>query len=220
MKKIVLIVIMIFMMSVFEVRGMEEGAREGIEVTIYSEDCNYDDLLDGYHLDILVRRSQVLENVLTIQNASYQTTFGHIETIDYLLEDDAIWISYLAYVENANVYGQGTCNQIFAYLNEAYLNDSEIKLVYFNDLGETIYLSGVITIPIAEPNETRHGKIIFNADEPYGVINNYSVTSGRGIGEFLKILSYIALYFGIAFILGVVVFIYGLIGYYQRKHSR
>lgn len=205
------------MMSVFEVRGMEQGAQEGIEVNIFSEDCN-DDILDGYHLDMLLRRSQVVVNVSTIQNSNYQNAFGHIDSIDYLEEDDSVWVSYLAYVEDADIYGQGTCHQIFARLNEEYKNYSEIKLVFFNDEGETVYLSDIITIPIADTYQTRHGYLVFDADDPYEVINNYSVSNGSGIGDILKILWYFAAYFGIAIILGVVVFIYGLIRYLQRKY--
>ena len=217
MKKLVLAVIVILMMSVFEVRGMEQGAQEGIEVNIFSEDCN-DDMLDGYHLDMLVRRSQVVVNVLTIQNSNYHNAFGHIDTIDYLLEDDSVWVSYLAYVEDADIYGQGTCHQIFARLDEEYKNYSEIKLVLFNDEGETVYLSDIITIPIADTYQTRHGYLNFFAEEPYQIVNHYSVTSGNALGSFLKLLWYIAIYFGVAFVLGLVVFIYGLIRYLQRKY--
>lgn len=103
-------------------------------------------------------------------------------------------------------------------MDEEYLDYSEIILVYFNDLGETICMTTVIRLPIPKETEMRYGHIDFYADETFDLINNYSVSSQTHIMSYIfNILIYVSIYFGIALVLGVLVFSYGLIKYLKRK---
>lgn len=217
MRKVVIAVILFMMLPVFSVYGMEKPSEDAIEIFIRTNDC-INDVLEGYHLDILVQKEDVPTTLLESPNDTYLLLYGSIETIDYLEDDDPVWISYSAFVEGAKVYGAGTCYQMFAYMNDEYKHYSRIKIVYFDDFGDTIYMSDVIEIPIPEANMIRHGLLNFYASEPYHVDNGYMMRYGSDYSDvFFTIITFVSGYFLIVIGLGIIVLIVGFVSYFRRR---
>jgi hypothetical protein len=174
--------------------------EHGVKITIESNACN-NGYFNGGHIDLLVLKEEANERLLTSQSDFYQNLFGHIDTIDYIASYGAIWISYLAYVQDAYVEGMGRCQLTFMF-DEDMFQFSEFKLVLFSDEGETLFVSTPI-----EMIEDRGGdmgpevqdiNVTLDADDPYHIDVTYEDEKHS--------------YFWIfAIILGVYVFRYGLL---------
>lgn len=173
----VFIVLILFMMPFFLIQATPPSAEPGITFVLSSNACS-NETFDGGNFDLLVKREDVEEKITETINPLYQTLYGHIENIIYLQEDDSIWLSYLAYVEDANMSHENKCFFSFAQQENEYFMFNEVKLIYFSDTGETIYVSEAIEIIHPKTHEVRYGEIIFYADEPYRIDNNYSITGG------------------------------------------
>jgi len=174
MKKIMVMVGILLCMPFLVLGATSEYAPEGIMIDINGVD-NQTSVLG--RIDILVKRHEVQRNISDEPSETYVTMFGDIENIDYLKEDDTVWISYLAYVENANVLKYAEGMYLFASDEAEYMAYSTIKIVWIDQDKQTLYISDEITIEHPKPNEKRYGEIEFHAEVPYNVINYYTVGS-------------------------------------------
>jgi len=125
--------------------------RPGPEEFLVFDETSNTYYLDG-NFDLLIKKSsypskQILNDVSQI----YQTLFPFYESIDYL--NDTEWISYLAYMKDASF----TLEQeemmeplyIFAHINQQYRNLKEVKVVYFDNQGQTLFITDVVALKTA-----------------------------------------------------------------------
>lgn len=175
MYHIIIIVFIFLMMPSLSVSATPPSAAPGITFVIQSSQCTETGFNDG-NFDLLVKREDVAGKILSSESLLYQTLYGDIDSIEYL-ENDPLWISYLAYVENANVSYDGTCYISFAEGEDEFYMFDEVKLVYFDDLGNTLYISDSLEIVHPNSNQARFGEMVFHADEPYQIENNYTISS-------------------------------------------
>ncbi|MDY0075328.1 MAG: hypothetical protein WC992_01315 [Acholeplasmataceae bacterium] len=180
MKKVIIVLILLLSIPMLEVKATPPATPDGIQILISTSSCPIGEAFEGGYLDLLVKREEVTRYTFDIPTQMYQDYFGHIETIDYLEDDDSIWMSYLAYVQGANIEGFGTCFQEFATQTDEYLAYNEVKLVYFDENGDTLYLSDPIEIEHPPKDGARYGEIEFRAAEPYQIENNYSIRGDLG----------------------------------------
>lgn len=209
--KLILFVLVVLMMPMLVIQATPPAAEPGISFVIHSTECTNDTFTSG-NFDLLVKREDVQGKISLTINTLYQTLYGDIGDIDYLQEDDSIWISYLAYVEDANMMNENACFISFAQGEEEYFIFNEVRLVYFSDTGETIYLSDSIDILHPKAHEVRYGEINFYAYESYSIENNYRISGGfRWIFILLlgiKIVQWI--FYPVVIIFGIVI-LYALI---------
>lgn len=175
--KLVLLVLVVFMMPMLVVGATPPSAEPGISFVIHSTACT-DESFTGGNFDLLVKREDVEGKITSATNNIYTTMYGDIPDIAYLQEDDSIWLSYLSNVENANVANENACFISFAQGEDEYFMFNEVKLVYFSDTGETIYISEAIEILHPKAHEARFGEIHFYAYEPYSIDNQYTISGG------------------------------------------
>ncbi|MCD8562077.1 MAG: hypothetical protein LRY20_01185 [Acholeplasmataceae bacterium] len=175
MKKILVLIGILLCMPFFVVDATQTSAEDGIMIEVRG--INDSDQLLG-RLDLLVKRDEVDRMVFSEPSEDYKAMFGDLNNLDYLKEDDSIWISYLAYVEDANVILHNpSSSYLFASDEGEYLSYSEIKIVFLAEDKSTLYISDEITIEHPKRNEQRYGEIEFYASEPFDVTNYYTIGS-------------------------------------------
>ena len=206
------------------VEAVPPSAIEGITIRIEDSACSGDTPTFANHIDLLVKKSDVIDRIMMTPNAQYTALFGHISSIDYL-EEDAIWVSYLAYVGNATLQEEHACYMTFMVEPDDYKVYSQIKLVYFNDQGETLFISEPIENTIAGYRESRYGDIEFIPSDNFRIENTYRLFGGWGwiaaliIGVYiLRILLWV--FIGIAGLLSVYAVFYVVIKQIKRYRNR
>lgn len=216
MMKKILLILWVLLLPGLSIMAMEKDSSQGIDVRIYVEDTVLYEL-NPYYFDLLVKREDVKGFIFNTPSLMYQNLHVNYDNMAYLKEDDPVWVSYLAYVEGANFEMYHPQNIVFMNARDEYRNYTSFKIVCFDDLGHTIYMSEVIQNEIPQDGEKRFGHIDFYAYEPYEVITEYYVHSTTVYDTVLRIIFGVLAYFGIAVVLGVIVFMVGWIKYLRRK---
>lgn len=196
MKKLAIIFVIFLCLPFLSLEATPPIMR-GIKVTIESKDCNQGNF-NGGHIDILVLKDEVGDRLLSTKSDFYQLHYGHIETIQYIESYYALWISYLAYVQDAYTDGTGSCRVTFMF-DEEMLQFTRFKLVYFNDEGETLYMSSPVNTIEDQGSdigiEVQDINVTLDADEPYHMDVTYDDKQGNYTFIFVIILvAYIAKY--------------------------
>ncbi len=200
--------LIICLLPAFDIHATPPQAVPGIAIHIVSEECSSDEFTSGY-IDLLVKREDIKNPILSSPSPLFLSLFPEVEHIDYLGVDDTEWTSYLAYVSYAHVESYGSCYVIFAAELDDYLNYSEVKIVFFNNFGETLYISDAIELEYPDKHEGRYGEIQFHAKEPYSIENNYSISGSLWfiivIFIFLRIFPFVILMIFMFYVIKIII---------------
>lgn len=156
------------------------SAIDGITIWINDEGCLGENPTFNQHIDLLVLKSDVGSNIRDVKNEIYQYMFGHIDRIDYVDQINPLWVSYLAYVEGATLQYESACSMTFMVEPDNYRSYNSFKLVYFDDQGETLFISEEIENVIPYESEARYGEIQFNPSNDFAIENTYRISGGWG----------------------------------------
>lgn len=170
--------ILFIFMILSNIRAVEANSAAPVYViNVVIEGCMYDNNEGFHNIDILINKtSYESRNILDTVNENYIYFNPNYEDYEYMNDTDSDWISYAAYYKNADVQND-TC---FISLIDVLSFDIpvlEIKIVYFNDLGETIHLSDVIEIDPEIAGIRIEGSIYFNPDT-FEITNNIQIDEG------------------------------------------
>ncbi|HAX02716.1 MAG: hypothetical protein A2Y45_04995 [Tenericutes bacterium GWC2_34_14] len=180
MKKILVLMGILLCMPFFIVDATPPSSIDGVTIWIQDVGCMGETPTLANYVDLLVVKEEVEDRILTSRNIIYQDMFGHIEEIDYLNETENDWISYLAYVEGATLQYESACSMTFMVEPDHYQEYMSFKLVYFDDEGNTLFISDEIDNVIAYENEARYGEIQFTPSNDYHIENTYHISGGWG----------------------------------------
>lgn len=167
-------IVLVFVLMVFLVNTKTVSANSGppiIGITVMPTNCS-EEFVDGDYVyefpgnfDLLVKTSEFEADAFGEMNSLYQSFYPFYEEIEYLEEIDEGWTSFSAYYQSDKHFGYGDyyCGMQFGD-SRLVSQLSVIKLVYFNDLGETLYISEEIEVPSVYFFQDRDGLITFDTD--------------------------------------------------------
>lgn len=162
MKKIIVFILILILLPCLPVQATPPCADPGIVIEIVSlEGCH--DTSETLYLDLLVKKEEVPTSINTTISSLYQDLYGETLRPNYLDELEEDWTSYLAYVDNASYESLSPCYYTFALGEGEYLHYSSIIVVYFNDQGETLFISEPLIMDQEDSDMgCRYGDIRFN----------------------------------------------------------
>jgi len=154
MKKGVIALLLFLLIPTLNLRATPPRLYYGLSVIPVPESALiFDEESEKYvlngHFDLLVKKDDFPSHVFEDEvSALYQELFPDYQSHDYL--NDLDWISYLAYMKGASFTLEleplDRPMFVFGHMGSQYKTLNTIKLIYFNDLGETIFISNEVTI--------------------------------------------------------------------------
>ncbi|MFK5883937.1 MAG: hypothetical protein QM489_06290 [Candidatus Izemoplasma sp.] len=210
-KKLFLVFVLVLTLSLMNVNATDDSGYSGVTISIRGDACSYSSAyaFTG-NVDLLININDFNDNLINsyISN-DYIESYPDYLNNEYL--DNQEWVSYYAYYQGAKVRGLNYCNLDFGSGTDHEDDLKNIKLVYFDDEGNTIYISNELTIVHASWYQTRTGEISFSIND-LTVINSYHV-------RFDDMIIFIAfLFFLIAIVMSAVGLIFGkVLGLFKGK---
>ncbi len=154
MKKKLLLILLFLLFPMMSVQATPPRLYYALSVIPEPEESLiYDEVSEKYllegHFDLLVKKSDFPSHVFLDEvSPLYQELFPEYLSHEYLNGDE--WVSYLAYMKDASftidLEPLDRPMFVFGYMSGQYKTLKTIKLIYFNDLGETIAISDEVTI--------------------------------------------------------------------------
>ena len=143
MKKIIVVLGLLLFVNVNTVEATDfEDSFAGIAVFV---DNTSGTNIDG-HIDLLVLRSDFEDEITTGISGFAKIVFPNYEEFDYL--DDTEWISYCAYVEDANCHYNAEYDFFeFATSKDEYKRLDDIKFIHVDSSGNTVVVSDIYNVP-------------------------------------------------------------------------
>jgi|LGOV01.1.fsa_nt_gb hypothetical protein len=130
---------------------------------VYIEETDEYSIVFPNNFDILVQIDDFKTDDFGEMKGKYKTLYPFYEDIDYLIEMETGWTSYSAYYHR-----EGLWNESFNFCGiEFGSNDDVAKmetfvLVYFDDNGDTLFMSEEIDVPSVYFYQDRESVIYFN----------------------------------------------------------
>ena len=191
----VIVFILLLVLNVSPVKANSAAPLYAIIVEI--EGCDYENSDEFYNVDVLVNTTRYSSyNFLDSVNQYYTIEYPDYTDFDYLKVTEGDWVSYSAYFENADV----NINVCYIELVDTldFVNPIlEIKVVYFNDLGETLFTSELININPELANSRIEGSILFNPTtlEVTNAITEYDNSSIFDTLQIIAMFTYASILF-------------------------
>lgn len=210
-KKIFLTLFLVLTLSFTEVNAGMEPDYPGVNVRISSDECNNNTAYTFTgNVDLLINITDFNANLINDYiSDDYKDTYPNYLNNEYL--NNTEWISYYAYYENAQVTHPTNCSIGFSSFTDHQNDLINIKLVYFDDAGNTVYTSEELNIEHASWYQIRSGNITFIMSS-YRVDNSYSVI----FDNFIILLA--VLYFILAILMSFTALVFGkALGLFKNK---
>lgn len=143
MKKIIIVLGLLLLTNVNTVKATDyEDSFAGIAVSV---DNTRGMTIDG-HIDLLVPKTDFEDKINSSINNDFIYSLPGYEDFDYL--DDTEWISYCAYVEDANCHYNAEYDIFeFATSKDEYKRLDDIKFVHVDSSGNTVVVSDIYNVP-------------------------------------------------------------------------
>jgi|LGOV01.1.fsa_nt_gb hypothetical protein len=143
MKKIILVFVLLLFVSFTTVRATDwENRFVGVRVNVENTNSS---IMDG-HIDLLVLKSDFEGEIASSINRDFKEVFSNYEDFDYL--DETEWVSYCAFVEDANCFLRPEYNFFsFATSKDEYKRLDDIKFIHIASNGDTVKVSDVYNVP-------------------------------------------------------------------------
>lgn len=147
MKKILLVLVLIILSSARGVSATDfEDSFAGIAVSSEGTFGTSGRIIIEGHIDLLVLRSDFENEISSSLNNDFTSVFPNYLDFDYLSEDE--WISYCAFVEDANCHFNTEGNFFeFATSKDEYKRLDDIKFIHVDSSGNTIAISEIYNVP-------------------------------------------------------------------------
>ncbi len=177
MKKLLVFIILFLLISPMTVSAFQQSAEDGIMIIPLKGHQFYDSFDNPFegHIDILIYKIDYGNEILNSEiNQVFKDLYDNTDSIEHLNNTD--WISYLAYYKDASLMIiDHSVMYLFAdTIKEQYYNIDRIKIVYFDDVGHTIFTTEEIEIIHPNAIQARFGEITLDI-ESQTVHNSYSL---------------------------------------------
>lgn len=155
-----MLVVFMIILNVMPVQANSAAPLYAIVVEI--EGCTYENRETFNNIDVLFDKTSYNDsNVSETVNNDFLNYHPDYSNYDYMNDTSSNWISYGAYYKDAEIQYDGCYLELVNSLTFD-LPILEIKIVNFNDLGETIFLSEIVDINPELANSRIEGSILFN----------------------------------------------------------
>jgi len=142
-----------------------------IGITVRPSTCQEDFLEEDYvssfpgNFDILVKESDFTEEDFGPMTDTFKSFYPFYEDIQYLDNIEEGWVSFSAFYQEENAFGYADYQCGMQFGNSTLVTQtSAIKLIYFSDQGDTLYVSEEIRVPSVYFYQDRDAVISFDTD--------------------------------------------------------
>ncbi len=185
------------------------SAAPKYSIVVIFEECSASTDAEYPKVDVLINKDTHDSNIEENINATFKALFPDYHNYDYMNEVNSEWISYEAYYENADV-SHGPCSYELVDVLSFDSPILEIKIIHYNDQGETIFLSDIIEIIPEIDGNGISGNIIFNTTT-FEITNTIRNKENYFPGYFDYILILGLSYWGSIFLIPVLIMFSSLI---------